>query len=135
MRKDGDIFKIGVSVVLVDQDGDITIKEKEFRGFYGLWEQLIRKRLNKEHVTSDDLRTYNKILLMTNTHLVAYQPRGVINVPGVKTFREIIAPLRESQRPGFRIGVTPRMEKLLKCPLVNYIAFLPNNWPRRPWKS
>ena len=32
IRKDGDIFKIGDSSVLVDQDGDITIKEKEFRG-------------------------------------------------------------------------------------------------------
>jgi hypothetical protein len=30
--KDGDIFKIGDSPVVVDQDGDITIKEKEFRG-------------------------------------------------------------------------------------------------------
>ena len=26
--KDGDIFKIGDSAVVVDQDGDITIKEK-----------------------------------------------------------------------------------------------------------
>jgi len=32
MRKDGNIFKISDSAVLVDQDGDITIKEKEFRG-------------------------------------------------------------------------------------------------------
>jgi len=30
--KMGDIFKIGDSPVLVDQDGDITIKEKVFRG-------------------------------------------------------------------------------------------------------
>jgi hypothetical protein len=37
MRKDGDIFKIGDSAVLVDQGGDITIKEKEFRSSVGLW--------------------------------------------------------------------------------------------------
>ena len=36
MRKDGDIFKFGDSAVL-DQDGDITINEKEFRGSEGLW--------------------------------------------------------------------------------------------------
>ena len=36
MRKDGDTFKIGYSEVLLDQDGDITIKEKEFRGSEGL---------------------------------------------------------------------------------------------------
>jgi hypothetical protein len=57
VRKDDDKFKIGDSSVLVVQDGDITIKEKEFRGSEGLWELLTRKRVNKEHVTSDDLRT------------------------------------------------------------------------------
>jgi len=57
MRKDGDIFKIGDSALLADQDGDITIKEKEFRGSEVLWELLTRKIVNKEHVTSDDLRT------------------------------------------------------------------------------
>jgi len=43
MRKDGDILKIGDSAVLVDQDGDFTIKEKEFRGSEGLWELLTHK--------------------------------------------------------------------------------------------
>ena len=93
MRKDGDIFKIGDSVVLVDQGGDITIKETEFRSSEGLWELLTRKRMNKEHVTSDDLRTYKKILLMTNAQLEGYQPGGGINVSGGKKFDEIIAPL------------------------------------------
>jgi hypothetical protein len=51
IRKDGDIFKIGDSPVLVDQDGDITVKENEFRGSEGLWELLTRKNVNKEHVT------------------------------------------------------------------------------------
>ena len=41
--KVGDIFKIGHSSVLLDQDGDITIKEKEFRGSEVLWELLTRK--------------------------------------------------------------------------------------------
>ena len=45
MRKDGDIFKICDSAVLVDQDGDITIKEKEFRGSEWLLEILTRKRV------------------------------------------------------------------------------------------
>jgi hypothetical protein len=67
MRKDGGIFKIGDSSVLVDQDGDITIKEKEFRGSEGLWELLTRKRVNKEHVTSEDLRTYKYYCCLTFT--------------------------------------------------------------------
>ena len=44
--------------MLVDQDNVITIDEEEFRGSVGLWELLTRNRVNKEHVTSDDLRTY-----------------------------------------------------------------------------
>ena len=40
IRKDGDTFKIVDSPVLVDQDGDNTIKENEFRGSEVLWELL-----------------------------------------------------------------------------------------------
>ena len=93
IRKDGDKFKIGDSAVLVVQDGDITIKEKQFRGSKGLWELLTSKRVNKEHVTSEELRTYKKILLLTNAHLEGYQPGGVLNVSRGKKLREIIAPL------------------------------------------
>ena len=50
IRKEGDTFKIGDSPVLVDQDGDITIKENEFRGSEGLWELLTRNNVNKEHL-------------------------------------------------------------------------------------
>ena len=39
IRKDGNTFKIGDSPELVDQDGDITIKETEFRGSEVLWER------------------------------------------------------------------------------------------------
>jgi len=59
--------------VLVDQLDDITIKGKEFWGSDVLWELLTRRRLNKEHVISGDLRTYNKISLMTNAPLEGYR--------------------------------------------------------------
>ena len=52
IRKDGDLFKIRDSAVVVDTDGDITIKEA-FCGSKCLWELLTRKRLNKQHVTSE----------------------------------------------------------------------------------
>ena len=42
MLKDGDIFKIGDSAVLVDQDGSNTITDKEFRGSESLWELFTR---------------------------------------------------------------------------------------------
>jgi hypothetical protein len=91
--KDGDTFKIDFSPVLVDEDGDITIKENEFRGSEGLWELLTRKNVNKEHMTSDDLRKYNKILQLTNAHWQSYDPAGAINVGRAIKFLELIAPL------------------------------------------
>jgi len=91
IRRDGDILKIGVSSVLVHQDGEITVKAKEFRRSEGMWELLTRRRVNKEHVKSNDQRKYTKILLLTNAHLEVYQPGGVINVSRRKMFREIFA--------------------------------------------
>jgi hypothetical protein len=60
IHKDGDILKIIDSSVLVDQDGNITIKAKDFRGSVGLWELLTRKIVNKEHVTSTIFRHIRK---------------------------------------------------------------------------
>jgi len=80
IRKEVDTFQIGDSPVLVDHDVDIKIKENEFRGSEGLWELLTRKNVNKEHVTSDDLRKYKKILLLTNAHLEGYDTASAINV-------------------------------------------------------
>jgi len=116
-RKDGDIFKIGHSAVLVDQDGDITIKEKEFWGSEEQWELLTPKTVNKEHVTSDDLRTINKILPLTNAHLEGYKPGGDINDSGGENLREIIAHVFARRKsPRCRICDTPCMEKIIRCP-------------------
>jgi hypothetical protein len=79
--------------MLVDQDGDITIKENEFRGSEGLWELLTHMRMIKQHLTSDDLRKYKKLFLLSNAHLEGYQTGGVIKVSRAKKVREIIAPL------------------------------------------
>ena len=68
-----------------------------------LRELLTCKRVNKEHVTSDDLTTYNEILLMTNAHLEGYQPQAAINVSLRKKIRVIIATLlAQSKGRGFK---------------------------------
>ena len=90
-RNEGDVFKMDDSAVIVNTDGDITIKGKEIRWSDGLCELLPRKKVNKQHVTSDDLRTYKKILQMANAHLNGYQPGGAINVTGRRMFGQIIA--------------------------------------------
>jgi len=93
VRKDGNMFMIGDSPAMVDTSGDITIKDRVFRGTKALWELLTRKNVNREVVTKDDLKSYNKILTMNNAHLTQYQPDGNINITRFKKIREIIAPL------------------------------------------
>jgi len=87
------MFMIGDSPIVVDTGGDITIKERVFKGSKGLWELLKRKKVNTEFITKDDLKTYKKILTMTEDHLTKYQPDGNINITRGKKFRDIIAPI------------------------------------------
>jgi len=92
VRKEGDMFMIGDSPIVVDTVDDITIMDRVFKGSKGLWELLTRKKVNTEFITKDDLKSYKKILTMTNAHLTKYQPDGIINITRGKKFRDIIAP-------------------------------------------
>ena len=67
--KEGDAFMIGDSKLSVDRDSDITIKGKHFGGTQGLWELLTRRKIRRDKLSTDDLRAYKKILLLTNGHL------------------------------------------------------------------
>jgi len=87
------MFLICDSPILVDTEGVITIKDRVFKGWKGLWELLTRKKVNTEDVAKDDLKSYKTILTMTNAHLTQYQPDGNIIITRGKKFREIIAPL------------------------------------------
>jgi len=93
VRKDGDMFMIGESPLVVDTVGDITIKDRVFKGSKGLWELLKRKKVNTKFISKDELKTYKKILTMTNAQWTKYQPDGNINITRGKKFRDIIAPL------------------------------------------
>ena len=112
--------------MLVERDGDITIKEKEFRDSEVLWELLTRKRVNKDYVTSEDLRKYKKILLLTNAHLEGYDPTGAINVGRGKKFREIIARFSRGPKAGVSNQGYAVHEKILRCPPGHYITIRPN---------
>jgi len=93
IRKVGDSFMIGDSAILVDTDSDITIKGQEFRGTKGLWKLLTRKNVNRKHITTDDLKKYKKILVLTNGHLTDYQPGVDIQVTRGPKFNEFISHL------------------------------------------
>jgi len=74
VRKVGDMFMIGDSPIVFDTDGDITIKERVFKGSKGLWELLTSKKVNTEFITNDDLKTDNKTLTMPKAHLAKISP-------------------------------------------------------------
>ena len=50
--KEGNVFMIGDSQRTVDEDSDITIKGKDFRGTQGLWELLTRRNVQWDITTT-----------------------------------------------------------------------------------
>jgi len=57
IRKEGGLFMIGDTPVVIDTNGNITIKGTVFRRTEVLWEQLMRKNVNTEIMNKDDQRT------------------------------------------------------------------------------
>ena len=92
VRKDGGMFMIGDSPIVVDTGGDITIKERVCKGSKGLWELLRRKKVKTEFITKD-LKTCGKVFTMSNAHLTRYWPEGNMNITRGKKFRDVISPL------------------------------------------
>jgi len=84
---------MGDSPIVVDNSGDITIKERVFKGSKGLWELLNGKKVNTDVITKNEQKSYKKILTMTNAHLTQYQPEGNINITRGNKFQVIIEPL------------------------------------------
>ena len=118
-RKDGDSFKIGDSIVLVDTDSNITIRGKEFRETTGLWELLTRKRVDRRKITTDDLKNYKKILELTHAHLTGYQAGADMQITLGSKYRDVIAPLfPHIRRRGIETALRRRWAKY--C------------WPRSP---
>ena len=88
---------IGDSQVSVDKDSHVTVKGKHFRGTQGLWELLTRRKVQRDKLTTDDLRAYKTILLLTNGHLTGYVPDGNIHISSGTKFRDIRSNLFQPQ--------------------------------------
>jgi len=54
--------------------------------------------VNTEFITKDDLKSYKKILTMTNAHLTKYQPDGNINITRGKSFGIKFCPSLRNRR-------------------------------------
>jgi hypothetical protein len=95
---------IGDSPMYVDTDGNMTIKNTQFKGTEGLWELLRRKNVNMEHVSKTDFGTCKKILLKTNAHLKGSQQGETLNITRGKKLR----PCLRTQRVARRCGIGGR---------------------------
>jgi hypothetical protein len=92
IRKEGDQFMLGNSIVGVDTEGNIHIGEPDTAVKYnatpGLWELLKRKKVDKQLVTQSDLQTYKNILEQTNAHLERYEPGANMQISSGVKFRD-----------------------------------------------
>jgi len=58
---------------------------------------LTRRKIQRDKLTSDDLRAYKKILLLTKGYLTGYVPDGNIHISCGTKFRHIISTLFQPQ--------------------------------------
>jgi hypothetical protein len=106
LRKEDGNFMIDDSNVSVDKDGDLYIKRQHFKGTSGLWELMTRKRINKDKVTTSDLKTYKSVLQMTHGHLERYEPRAYIQITRGPKFKHVITKLfPQSRRRGVELSI------------------------------
>ena len=85
MRRDVDgTFRIGVAEVEIDQDSNVFVQGKSYKGTRGLFELLTRKKVDWSFKTDSDLRSYREILEATRIHPENHDPSGVIKTSGVK---------------------------------------------------
>jgi hypothetical protein len=93
LRKVGDKFYIGNSIVTIDSGSDLYIKDKRFKGTGGLWELLTRKTVDNRLITKEALMQYKNILELTSAHLEGYDPAGATRISRRNKYRNVIAKL------------------------------------------
>ena len=94
IRRDTDVkFRIGNSVVTIDQDSNVIIHGVPYRGTKGLFELLTRKRVDRSLVTDRDMNSYRGILKETYGHLEDNDPSGGIKTTRGAKYKDIISKL------------------------------------------
>jgi len=88
-----DQFRIGNSLIEIDDNSNVIVQGKIYIGTKGLFELLTRKKVNHSQITAYDLRIYNRILDLTIGHLENNDPSGVIKTTRWAKFREVISKL------------------------------------------
>ena len=91
IRRDGNTLMIRSAAVTADEKGDIFTGGTRFKGRRGLLELLTRKNVNSDMITKSDLNAYKRILVLTNAHLVWYEPGGDVQVSRGVKYAKVIA--------------------------------------------
>ena len=93
IRRYGDNFMVGDSIISVDREFNLTIKGKHYKGTRGLWELLARKDVNSDVIAESDLKRYKTILETTNAHLEGFEPGNDILIVRGPTFSKVFCRL------------------------------------------
>jgi len=94
MRRDSDgTFGIGNAEVVIDQDSNVLVKGKSYRGTRGLFELRTRKKVYQSFITRRDLQSYRENLEATHGHLENNDPSGVIKTTRGAKFKDVISKL------------------------------------------
>jgi len=72
-------FRIGNSLIEIDEDSNVTVRGKTYRGTEAQFE-LTRKKLNRSLITTRDLKNYKQILEVTSAHLENNEPSGDLKI-------------------------------------------------------
>jgi hypothetical protein len=79
MRREGDgTYRIRNAAVHIDQDSNVFVQGKYYKGTRGLFELLTRKKMDRYFITDRDLTSYRETLESTLGHLELNDPAGVI---------------------------------------------------------
>jgi hypothetical protein len=105
-------FMIGNAPLSVDNESNFTIYGKQYTGTKVLWELLTRKNVNKNIVTTRDMKTDKGILQLTNAHLEGYEPSGNIQISKGSKFKDVISKLfPQSRQRGIEAKLRQRWER------------------------
>jgi hypothetical protein len=94
MRRDADgTFRIGDADVEIDNDSNVIVQGKSYKGTRGLFELLTCKKVAQSFITESDLKSYKEILQTTHGHLRNNDPAGDIKTKSGPTFKDVISKL------------------------------------------
>jgi hypothetical protein len=86
-------FRVGNLKIEIDNDSNVFIANKKFKGTKGLLELLTRNKIQRSEITSHDLKTYKQILELTSAHRENNDTAEVIKISRSRKNRDVISQL------------------------------------------